>query len=462
MKIARVLALTCLLLPGCARSDGESGEPATGEDPTGETDTGGGTETGEALDAPTYYGDVLPLFAQYCQTCHSPGEIGPFPIADYDAAVEWGPAIEAAVAARTMPPITINNSGICNTFRDTPWLTDEEIALVSDWVAAGMPEGDPSAPRPEPPTLDELIGEDIQEIHTPADFVPEPKGTPGKMFDDYRCFPIETGSDAEQFLTGFEVLPGNASIVHHVVGFKVDPERELTGGITNGAIMSLLDNKDEKPGWECFGAAGENVLIDGVPITWAPGGGALNFPGGTGVRFKPGEVVVLQVHYNLLSGDGSDQTTVRLSWADSVARESFMTINDEFLATAFGNPKQLEPGKESVVFSWNAPLYEFFGSGNGDLEVMGVFPHMHEYGRRMQVNYKISGQDDDLCGAYIDRWDFNWQRSYFYEDPIVLRPADRVEVLCEWDTTGVSKPIGPGFGTGDEMCLIGLYVAAVE
>jgi len=30
--------------------------------------------------APTFYKDVLPILQNHCQTCHRPGEIGPFPL----------------------------------------------------------------------------------------------------------------------------------------------------------------------------------------------------------------------------------------------------------------------------------------------------------------------------------------------------------------------------------------------
>ena len=47
--------------------------------------------------------------------------------------------------------------------------------------------------------------------------------TPTQAPDDYRCFVIPWDGP-EPWVTGFRVLPDQASIVHHVIAFAVDPE----------------------------------------------------------------------------------------------------------------------------------------------------------------------------------------------------------------------------------------------
>src|SRR5438309_2205174 len=53
---------------------------------------------------PTFYKDVLPIVQQHCQTCHRPGQIGPFSLLDYQSARPWAKAIKSAVATKKMPP----------------------------------------------------------------------------------------------------------------------------------------------------------------------------------------------------------------------------------------------------------------------------------------------------------------------------------------------------------------------
>lgn len=92
-----------------------------------------------------------------------------------------------------------------------------------------------------------------------------------------------------------------------------------------------------------------------------------------------------------------------------------------------------------------------------DIEILGLIPHMHKRGRRMSIELQTA--DGLQCGADVDRWDFDWQRAYFFEQPLAATLDDRLHVTCEWDTTDTTTPVMPGFGTDDEMCLVGVMFA---
>src|SRR5689334_12552341 len=52
---------------------------------------------GESDKAVTFYKDVLPILQQNCQSCHRPGQIGPFSMLTYKELRPWAKAIKAAV-----------------------------------------------------------------------------------------------------------------------------------------------------------------------------------------------------------------------------------------------------------------------------------------------------------------------------------------------------------------------------
>ena len=54
--------------------------------------------------APTYYRDVLPILQKNCQSCHRPGQIGPFSMLSYETTRPWARAIKTRVVDRQMPP----------------------------------------------------------------------------------------------------------------------------------------------------------------------------------------------------------------------------------------------------------------------------------------------------------------------------------------------------------------------
>jgi hypothetical protein len=227
--------------------------------------------------------------------------------------------------------------------------------------------------------------------------------------------------------------------------------------------MARLDAASpDQLGWDCFGAAGEGVFPQGVPVTWAPGMGAIEFPGGAGIEFAVGDVLVVQMHYNLLAGDRPDATQIRLKWADEVDREGYQILFDPFLFTSIqGSPASLEPGQASVTYTWDESFRQMLSFAQlghlEDLELLGIVPHMHKRGRRMSIT--VERPDGRECAAQVDRWDFNWQRAYFYEQPIEVHADDKLHVVCDWNTNADRDPVLPGFGTDDEMCLVGLYFA---
>ena len=355
-----------------------------------------------------------------------------------------------------MPPFAVRADGSCGEWAESRYLSDQEVETIAAWVDGGMMAGDDTIEAPQAPTLPALGGSQVGEIGIPQY---EPQGSPddfGLLVDDYQCFKIELGHDAEKFLVGFDVMPGNDEIVHHVLGFRVDPSV-----LGNGDTMDALEAEDPRPGWDCYGAAGEGVLPQGVPVTWAPGQGAQEFPGGTGVRFAPGDVMVVQVHYNLLEAQGMDATRIKLEWADEVEREGFQVLWDPFLFSGIqGNVDGLIPGIESVEYHWEATFREmlsFDGLEFPSIDVWGVLPHMQERGRTMAIDYQRAGQTE--CAADVDRYDYNWQHSYYYDQPVNVTMDDSLAVTCNFDTSNETAPVMPGFGAQEEMCLVGLYFA---
>jgi hypothetical protein len=183
--------------------------------PTAAPDSG--TEPGVDAEVPlgdvTYYEDVRPILAQRCGSCHVAGGIGGFAFDSYETAAAIATRISQVTRDRIMPPYLANDSGECQDFRDSRWLSDRELDTLAAWDEQGEPMGDPATPEPEIlplPTLDGLV----TRVDTGVDYAPDTTGP-----DDYRCFVVEAPFDTEYFLTGYEVHPGNAATVHHVIAF---------------------------------------------------------------------------------------------------------------------------------------------------------------------------------------------------------------------------------------------------
>ncbi|UJR82928.1 hypothetical protein [Sandaracinus amylolyticus] len=397
---------------------------------------------------PTFYGEIAPLLAEHCQTCHQPGGIGPFPLITYEEVSARGPLIAASVASRSMPPFLPDNSGDCATYHDAMWLEDAEIELFQRWVDAGHPMGDASRGLPEiapPPALEGVTHEArMPEAYAPA----------SELLDDYRCvlFDDDVEGDAPRYVTDYEVVPGEPRVVHHVVVFQPQNEEAVTAA-------RALDDAAEGLGYPCLGGPGEGVRAS-MLMNWAPGTGPVHHPEGTGVAVDPARPLLVQIHYHYANGALPDRTAIRMRTATEVEhpmRPWFFTDGQLNLP-----PRQQEIEKSvrmrastySTIFSSLAGTRPIFESGR-PLRIMGVRAHMHGLGRRMHI--ERSGSAGTACLVDISNYRFGWQRSYFLETPVTLSPEDELHVTCTYSTMERDEATTWGEGTLDEMCLATFY-----
>ena len=410
--------------------------------------------------APTYYQDALPIFEQHCLRCHREGGIGPFRLDDYAEAERHAAAIQDETSNRTMPPFLVTTDGSCGTFAHDPTLSNAEILKLANWVEGGALEGTPrDVELPDAPSLSGAVA-----YSTPV-FSPRIEGGTLAEYDEYRCFLLDSAVAEQSFITGYEVLPGNPSIVHHVLTMLVDPdapaESELAGETNRDRIAALDDESPDRAGWPCFGLAGEGVEVDAVPVVWAPGQSVVEYPNQSGIPIRSSHFVVIQVHYNLASNppEGvTDQTSVRLRIAPEVPNLGIFALVDPLLDSLYADsPDTLAPGLPSVKYTWQASVEELGLSGVPNLKLYGAMPHMHERGRSYELTVGTSAANAS-CAAEIKRWDFHWQHLYFYDEPFDLTAGSSVQVTCDYDTSNDTEPVLPGWGTRNEMCLAVLYL----
>jgi hypothetical protein len=458
-RLALVCVLTCPLACGDeARMSTETGadDDGTGTAAAGTDDASAGSDdalasTGGAVEAEiTYWTDIKPLLDGRCNTCHDDGGIAPFPLTSYDGATQYAPSAVPAVQARTMPPWPPNDE--CAEHVGNRSLTDAQIELFSQWVEAGMPEGDPdSEGQPMDPVSPGLPRVDLT-MQMPEPYVPV------QSPDDYRCFLLPWTEETTKFVTGFRAVPGNGAIVHHVIAF-------LAGEDDVDAYLEL-DAAEDGPGYTCFGGTGgpSRTWLGG----WAPGGQGTVLADGLGMRVEPGSMIVLQVHYNALDTDVEpDSTSIDLMLEDVVEREARVVpfTNPAWVAGAM----QIPAGDADVVHEFTTSLGALAGAG---VDIYSSALHMHMLGSSGRLSVVHADGSED-CLLQIDDWDFSWQGSYGYPQPHRIEPTDEVKLQCRFDNSVGNQPfvggetreprdVGWGEGTTDEMCLGVLLVATDE
>jgi hypothetical protein len=418
----RICILGLSLCVACAEDPSKT---STDADDTPEVDQDSGADGFD--DGATWHKDVAPLIDQNCAGCHNPSGIS-FDLTDYENTALFADALVGSTESGQMPPWPPNRD--CRPLMHERTLTDAEKAILREWAERDTPEGDPDTA----PELAEV------ELDLPdADLtlsLPEPY-TPTGSSDDYRCFVIDPGLTETARITGFQVHPDNAAIVHHVLVYT-DLEDKA----------AAMDAAEDGPGYTCFGGPGFNETA--VVGAWAPGSPGYRLPHNTAVSVDPGTALVVQVHYSP-AGDpgGNDQSSVSFDLAepDEDKRSAFFF---PFVDTRLAIP----PGAQEHVEGFTTTLN--YGI---DLQFFGGGPHLHRLGTSISVHHRKQDEDEFDCLMDIPRWDFNYQEIYFLEEPVTLRDGDELTLRCVYDNSdsnphATGETVHWGDATNDEMCLI--------
>jgi len=382
-----------------------------------------------AVTGPTFSNEVVRIFQQHCQSCHHEGDIAPFSLMTYADAKPHALLIKFMTQTRQMPPWKPTDG--CGDFAGARTLSTAEIDTIAKWVNAGAPEGNPAQlPTPRDFSTGWILGEPDLVLASPEPY------TPAEGKDTYRCFSMPANTISEKFVRAIDVHPGDRETVHHVLSF-ID---------TSGASL-VLDEADPGPGYTCFGGAGFNAT--GTLGGWAPGSRPLELPEKVGFSLPAASRVVLQVHYHPHHGAPEpDQTSIGIYFSKEEP-ENLM-----YVIPLINNTFTIPPHDANYRVEADVPYMPF------PIKIWFIAPHMHLLGRKMNVVLQPPNGAAQ-CLIDIQDWDFNWQGSYRFKEPVQVPTGSKVLLKAYYDNSS-SNPRNPndppkavswGEETTDEMCI---------
>lgn len=399
----------------------------------------------------TYSKEVSRLMQAKCQSCHRSGDIAPFPLMTYEETKSRAAAIRSAVSSQKMPPWKPSAGSL--EFQNAFGLSEEERKLILEWLANGAPEGDkadlPAAPEE---TGEWQLGPPDLVLEMPKSF-DVPAGT-----DTYRCFVLPYELARQSWLSAAQVLPGNRSVVHHALLF-LDPD----------GVSEAWDGKDGKPGYDCFGDAGDGV--EELVGAWVPGARTTRLPETIGVPLPTKGRIVMQVHYHdhgghdrqssqgehgghgAAAGHGApatDRTKAGFYFTKLPPKQEmiYSGLQTDEIEIAPGEPEEVVQVEESF-----SPVF--------DLEMLVVGPHMHLVGKSIKVEKLAANSGAAEMVIAIDNWDFDYQGLYTLKKKLPLEAGSGLRLTCSYDNSADnprnpnSPPVKVVYGEAstDEMCL---------
>lgn len=366
----------------------------------------------------SYAADVAAIVRDRCQSCHRPGQVGPFSLLTYDDARRHAAMIREVVDERRMPPWHADPR--YGHFKNDRRLSPRERATLLAWVDQGAPLGDP-AKIPAAATFPEgwTVGTPDVVFELPEPYVVAAQGTL-----DYVYFRVPTRFTEDKWIQTAEAMPGDRGVVHHIIVYVDDHS----------------DKKDKR-------------RSDSHLCGYAPGDMPSVYPAGTAKKIPAGSDLVFQVHYTPNGKVRTDRSKVGLTFAkDPVEHEAFTR---GIAQTKFVIP----PGADNHPVQSTLTLPR-------DIRLLSFMPHMHLRGKSFRYEATFpDGRKQTLLS--VPAYDFGWQTSYNLSEPLVLPKGTRIDCLAHYDNSAgnpanpdPAKAVGWGDQTFEEM-MIG-YVDYIE
>ena len=339
----------------------------------------------------SYADDVAPILVDKCMSCHVEGGIAPWQMKNYETVFGWSLMMREVIRTKRMPPFHADPE--TDNINHDIALTNEELKTIVHWIDAGakkdgdrdpLAEYKAKAPKWELGEPDLVVQLNEEEI-------------PATGIIDYRYQEHEVTIDQDIWATGFQILPGNREVLHHVLISVIYPD-------------GFLEPIDRSSPW-----------LDGLLAAWAPGGETETFPEHTGRIIPKGSKLHFQMHYTTNGKAQNDQSTVGLYYTTEQP-------DNEYLMVGAFNPRiQIPPNEKSYK---NTARHKF----EHDATLYTLFPHMHFRGKAMKFTALYpDGRREVLLN--VPNYNFNWQRGYDFEEPLKIPARTVLYVDAEFDNS---------------------------
>jgi len=341
----------------------------------------------------TYSRHVARVLQKHCVECHRAGEIGPFAMDSYDEVAGWADTMLETIDNGRMPPWHADPGH--GSFSNARHMPEADKRILRDWIAGGLPPGD-EAELPEPIEFVrnwQLERQPDQVIEMRKDpFLVKSNGVV-----EYQYFVADPKFEQDRWITGAQVIPGNRAVVHHAILFVRPPD----GSRFRGA--SLLSG-------------------------YVPGQDLVPLPPGHGWKIPAGSMLVFQMHYTPNGMEQQDTTKLGLLFGD----EKDLT-HEVFTVIGLDQEFEIPAAASTHTVTVKVPRLPEHG------HLLAVTPHMHYRGKSFRL---FTDGNSPQVLLKVPNYDFNWQHSYIFAEPVPLANLDQLRFDVTFDNSS-GNPFNP-------------------
>ena len=330
----------------------------------------------------SYVKDVAPILEAKCVACHQDGGIGPFAMTNYQMVKGFSPMIREVIRTDRMPPY--NADPHVGKFSDDKNLSPAEIKTLVHWIDAGAPRGQGVDPlgavkhvAPEWP-----LGKPDLVLNVPAYKIP------ASGVVDYQHPYVVNPLTEGKWLKASTIKVEQRQGVHHI----------LTGYMNEvPADGKAFENK-----W--------GVSVGG----YAVGAESEIAPANVGSYIPPGGAIGMQTHYTPFGKEVTDHSQIALYFYKDNEKPQLVMHNSVLVNNTIVLPPNDGHHQEVTYldFPHEALLYS-------------AFPHAHYRGASSDLWIRYPDGKEKLLLS-LPRYDFSWQRSYTFAEPIKVPAGSKL------------------------------------
>ena len=360
-------------------------------------------------DSISYNQHVAPILKDRCVQCHTKGGVGPFAMSNHKKIDGWSEMIAEVILTKQMPPWHADPH--IGEFSNSGGLTDDEARTIVTWIRSGSPRGEGPDPLEgfQPKQPEWILGEPDKIIELPLQKIP------AEGILEYRYVHLDSPFDHDVWVSAAELNPGNKKVLHHAIVTTEDKTAPKKRGVKGQWLTGYAPGTDPTP---C--------------------------PDGTGVLLRKGHRLNIELHYTVTGKPEEDLTRIGLHLFDKAPAKTLVTS-----ALAFHRFK-IPPHAREYAQTVTRKI-------DDNILLYGINPHMHFRGKRMSFTLKKPDGSKQFLLS-VPNYNFNWQRTYHFENPVAISAGSEIIVENAWDNSALnpynpdpSKTVGWGDQTFDEM-----------
>ena len=372
----------------------------------------------------TFSEHISPIIQEHCVRCHRPNGAGPFPLISYKDVAKRGELISFVTKTRYMPPW--KSDPTYRAFANENRLSDKEIELIKKWVENKMPAGTKlKRTRTLAKKYTHPLGNPDLRLDIKKEFI-----IPDSNKDEFVLFIIPFELETTKNVKSIEFLAGNKKLVHHTnYGiFEVDESVEIFKDdppIMANQITRYADRYAE--------LTKKMIYYNG----WIPGSSPIVFPKGMGFKLPKKGVIILTTHYAPTPVQASDFSKLNFYFQEEEITREVKTVNIGSSGIGTISPPLIIEANKISSYIARVNIVE-------PLSLLYAWPHMHLLGKSFEA-YASTQTGDTIPLVKINKWDFNWQEAYKFEQLLTIPKGSVITVEGSYDNTSdnPNNPFNP-------------------